>query len=132
MRRLLAFAFALAAGLAPAHATQTDPVLTIDEARVVARAGGSLVQIDATYPAADMLQQPIPVQVLLRDTSGAGTAYVPDRQRSPRRRQRGARRRVGAHRRLLRGPPRLPRSRRPDQQLAVVAAVDDSRIVAGR
>lgn len=74
MRRSVVFTLALVAWLAPAHATQTDPVLAIVAARVVGSPTGQWIQIDAAYPSADMLQQPIPVQVLLRDLGG--TSYA--------------------------------------------------------
>jgi hypothetical protein len=70
---------AIAAVCAPnphARATQTDPVLEIARATAVAAAGGTLVQLDATFPADDMLQQPVPVQVLVRDLATGGTDYV--------------------------------------------------------
>jgi hypothetical protein len=59
-----------------ARATQTDPVLVITRALGVATAGGTLVQLDATFPADDMLQQDVPVQILVRDLASGGTQYV--------------------------------------------------------
>lgn len=64
--------------LAPprALATQTDPVLEIARAIRSDAAAGQLVQIDATFPADDLVQRLVPLQILLRDTSGGGTHYV--------------------------------------------------------
>jgi len=59
-----------------ARATQTDPVLVIARALGVAATGGTLVQLDATFPADDMLQQDVPVQILVRDLTSGGTHYV--------------------------------------------------------
>ena len=59
-----------------ARATQTDPVLVITRALAVAATGGTMVQLDANYPADDMLQQPVPVQVLVRDLAGGGSHYA--------------------------------------------------------
>ena len=60
----------------PARATQTDPVLVITRAFGVAATGGTLVQLDALFPADDMLQQQVPVQVVVRDLTSGGAHYA--------------------------------------------------------
>lgn len=59
-----------------ARATQTDPVLEIAHALAVATTGGTLVQLDAIFPADDMLQQQVPVQVVVRDLASGGSHYA--------------------------------------------------------
>jgi len=59
-----------------ARATQTDPVLIITRALGVAATGATLVQLDATFPADDMLQQQVPVQVVVRDLASGGSHYA--------------------------------------------------------
>lgn len=60
----------------PVLATQTDPVLEIARAIHSDAAAGQLVQIDATFPADDLVQRLVPLQILLRDSSGGGTRYL--------------------------------------------------------
>ncbi len=82
MQRSPRLAIAILAALAVcvpnprAWATQTDPVLEITSARGIATSSGTLVQLDATFPADDMLQQFVPVQVLIRDLASGGSHYV--------------------------------------------------------
>jgi hypothetical protein len=82
VKRNRTLALALLAGAATcawnpgARATQTDPVLEITRALGVTATGGTLVQLDATFPADDMLQQDVPVQILVRDLASGGTHYV--------------------------------------------------------
>lgn len=78
-RRLAIAILAVVAVCAPnprAGATQTDPALEIARALGVETTGGTLVQLDAIFPADDMLQQPVPVQVLIRDLAGGGSLYA--------------------------------------------------------
>lgn len=78
MRRaalLVAFA-TLAAPVAPARATQTDPVLVVVRALRADAAGGALVQIDAEFPSPDLVQRPIGLEVLVRDLAGDGTSHA--------------------------------------------------------
>lgn len=74
--RLLRTVVALTALAATARATQTDPVLVVLRALRVDAAAGVLVQIDAAFPSADLVQRAVPVQVVLRDLAGGGTQYV--------------------------------------------------------
>lgn len=80
LRRLTSTSLVLvlaAGGLASprARATQTDPVLEIASARAVIGDAGTLVQIDAVFPAADLVQRAVPLQVLVRDLA-SGTHYA--------------------------------------------------------
>ena len=75
-RRTAALLLVLAAFAQPARATQTDPVLEVARALRSDAAAGQLVQIDATFPADDLVQRLVPLQILLRDASGGGTRYV--------------------------------------------------------
>jgi len=79
LRRLfpIPLALALAAGSATprARATQTDPILEIAAARSTGAPAGTLVQIEAIFPAADLVQRAVPLQVLVRDLA-SGTHYA--------------------------------------------------------
>jgi hypothetical protein len=44
--------------------------------RAVTSSAGTALQIDANFPAADLVQQAFPVQVLVRDLAGDGTRYA--------------------------------------------------------
>jgi hypothetical protein len=59
-----------ALGAASARATQTDPVLVVARARASAGATGTLVELDARFPQADLVQRAVPVQVVLLDGTG--------------------------------------------------------------
>lgn len=69
---LLSIAFATPRAVA----TQTDPVLEVVRAIRSDAAAGQLVQIDATFPADDLVQRLVPLQILVRDTGGDGTHYL--------------------------------------------------------
>lgn len=69
-------AIALLFATSGARATQTDPVLEIQDVQAVTSDAGSTLQIDANFPAADLVQQAVPVQVLVRDLAGDGTRYA--------------------------------------------------------
>lgn len=76
--RALRVVWALALLVAPGgvRATQTDPVLEILAAAAVTSSAGTTLQIDAHFPAEDLVQQAVPVQVLVRDLAGGGTRYA--------------------------------------------------------
>lgn len=74
LRAVSVLALLLATG--DVRATQTDPVLEIAAVVAVTSTAGTALRIDATFPAEDLVQQAVPVQVLVRETGGGGTRYV--------------------------------------------------------
>jgi hypothetical protein len=74
IRSLLAVSLIL--GASDARATQTDPVLEILAAYAVTSTAGTTLQLDASFPAADLVEKSAFVHVLVRDLSGAGTRYA--------------------------------------------------------
>lgn len=74
LRCLLAAALLL--GTSDARATQTDPVLEILAVSAVTSHAGTTLQLDANFPAADLVQESVLVHVLVRDLTGAGTRYA--------------------------------------------------------
>jgi hypothetical protein len=70
-------ALAIAVLLAPAWASgsPTDPVLALTGAGSARGAGLVLVQLEGSFPGADLVQLNYPLQILIRETS-SGSGYV--------------------------------------------------------
>jgi len=70
-------ALAMAALLAPASAmgSPTDPVLALTGARSARGTALVLIQLDGSFPGADLVQLAYPLQIVIRETS-SGTGYI--------------------------------------------------------
>ena len=70
-RQFLALALLLSPALA--SGSPTDPVLALTAARSARGAGPILVQLEGSFPGADLVQLAYPLQIVVRETtSGAG------------------------------------------------------------